>query len=606
MQNEFCMKKWISFDLTLIPIFLYHITLNLRRLTMKDLFRLFILFFVFGIVITCKKENEAPLIQSTIANPNSIKKGETTQLTCAATDPDGDRLFFSWSSSAGIFLNGTEGSSVSWQAPEEPGIYTILVNVDDGHYKVDGTASIEVVQSANLEGFVYYAGTSIPVPGVTVSINDVSFTTNESGQFILQNIAVGDAEIVASKLNFNPYSKIITINGNTNFFNIEMTTDTYAHSVSGFISDENDNKIAGVLVLVLNPDGSFSNLQTNSDSTGYFQLQSVPQGTRSITFEKEGYHLFQAGILISNNDYDYNVKLESLKISGNILDYEGNSISGAVIAVLKSDDSQTNFTTTSGETGFYQLKNVPQGKWILVIEKEGYATEESEIIVSYNNGLFGYDVKLFTTFTDNRDNKKYKIVRIGDQVWMAENLAYLPAVSPATIGSGNEPFYYVFNYNGTDINIAKTKDNYLTYGVLYNWPAALTACPNGWHLPSKEEWSELALFLSSNGYGYGDGWDHIAKSLAAKTKWHSHSIEGSIGFDLESNNSSGFSALPGGFRNSFVNFSDIGLQGNWWSATEFDTNYVWLRGLYYSDFRFSEGYVTKDHGVCIRCLQDKP
>ncbi len=194
---------------------------------MKDLFRLFILFFVFGIVITCKKENEAPLIQSTIANPNSIKKGETTQLTCAATDPDGDRLFFSWSSSAGIFLNGTEGSSVSWQAPEEPGIYTILVNVDDGYYKVDGTASIEVVQSANLEGFVYYAGTSIPVPGVTVSINDVSFLTNESGQFILQNIAVGDAEIVASKLNFNPYSKIITINGNTNFFNIEMTTDTY-------------------------------------------------------------------------------------------------------------------------------------------------------------------------------------------------------------------------------------------------------------------------------------------------------------------------------------------------------------------------------------------
>ncbi len=358
--------------------------------------------------------------------------------------------------------------------------------------------------------------------------------------------------------------------------------------------------------MVLNPDGSFSNLQTNSDSTGYFQLQSVPQGTRSITFEKEGYHLFQAGILISNNDYDYNVKLESLKISGNILDYEGNSISGAVISVLKSDDSQTNFTTTSGETGFYQLKNVPQGKWILVIEKEGYATEESEIIVSYNNGLFGYDVKLFTTFTDNRDNKKYKIVRIGDQLWMAENLAYLPAVSPATIGSGNEPFYYVFNYNGTDINIAKTKDNYLTYGVLYNWPAALTACPNGWHLPSKEEWSELALFLSSNGYGYGDGWDHIAKSLAAKTKWHSHSIEGSIGFDLESNNSSGFSALPGGFRNSFVNFSDIGLQGNWWSATEFDTNYVWLRGLYYSDFRFSEYYVTKDHGVCIRCLQDKP
>ncbi|MFA5229367.1 MAG: FISUMP domain-containing protein, partial [Candidatus Paceibacterota bacterium] len=83
---------------------------------------------------------------------------------------------------------------------------------------------------------------------------------------------------------------------------------------------------------------------------------------------------------------------------------------------------------------------------------------------------------------------------------MAENQANLTsAVGPATVsedaGHETDPYYYVYGYDGTDVGAAKATANYLTYGVLYNWHAALTSCPPGWHLPSFDEWTVLTDYL---------------------------------------------------------------------------------------------------------------
>jgi len=115
------------------------------------------------------------------------------------------------------------------------------------------------------------------------------------------------------------------------------------------------------------------------------------------------------------------------------------------------------------------------------------------------------------TVTDS-DGNTYGTVQIDDQCWMAENLKYLPAVSPSGTGSETEPHYYVYGYQGTNVAEAKATNNYQQHGVLYNWPAAMNGstvegdqgiCPTGWHIPTDNEWKTLEGSLDST-YGIGD------------------------------------------------------------------------------------------------------
>lgn len=134
------------------------------------------------------------------------------------------------------------------------------------------------------------------------------------------------------------------------------------------------------------------------------------------------------------------------------------------------------------------------------------------LTVTDNNGKSSTDVITvivlgqFREFTDPRDNKTYKTVKIGDQLWFGENLAYLPQVAGPKEGSKETPCYYVYGYDGTDVSAAKETESYKTRGVLYNWAAAGGSkeskpadmpsgiqgpCPDGWHVPSEAEWNVL-------------------------------------------------------------------------------------------------------------------
>ena len=126
-----------------------------------------------------------------------------------------------------------------------------------------------------------------------------------------------------------------------------------------------------------------------------------------------------------------------------------------------------------------------------------YSTVRRDVI---NRG-HGFSVRCLrdtddtSDFTDPRDGTVYQCVRIGTQVWMTKNLAYLPSVNAAADNSTDDPMYYVYGYDGTDVATAKALSNYTEYGVLYNHPAAIISAPTGFHVPSDEELNVLEVFV---------------------------------------------------------------------------------------------------------------
>jgi len=218
------------------------------------------------------------------------------------------------------------------------------------------------------------------------------------------------------------------------------------------------------------------------------------------------------------------------------------------------------------------------------------------------------NLKTFTgTFTDKEGNIYYTVT-IGNQIWMAENLAYLPSVNLRSTASKVSPCYYVYNYDGTNVIEAKATENYVIYGVLYNWYAVMNGsnpykepvqgvCPTGWHLPSNSEWNELTASLG--------GTLNATSSMIdiAKSNWM-HQYHGD-------NNISGFSALPAGLYNG-ISFAAIGDMATWWTSTSSysDTINKEYREIYndsyvlYNRWDLGECWAWKEDGLSVRCIKD--
>jgi len=230
------------------------------------------------------------------------------------------------------------------------------------------------------------------------------------------------------------------------------------------------------------------------------------------------------------------------------------------------------------------------------------------------------------TFTDTRDDQTYKWVKIGNQIWMAENLKYLPSVVGPGTGSETTPHYYVYDYDGTDVHSAKATANYQNYGVLYNWPAAMNealsssanpsgvkgVCPTGWHLPSDAEWTQLVDYVVSQGYPNSDVFNGAGNALKScrqngtqmggecNTSEHPR-WDGSTNYGTDE---FCFSALPGGRRYPAGGFDALCGYGYWWSATEISSTLVWYRSIYYDGGDVGRYTDLKPRGFSVRCLQD--
>src|SRR5690554_1380360 len=274
-------------------------------------------------------------------------------------------------------------------------------------------------------------------------------------------------------------------------------------------------------------------------------------------------------------------------VKGNITDDGGATVTarGVCWSTNQNPTISDNKTTDGNGVGTFvsKISGLPAD---VTYYARAYATNRK--------GTANGNTMSFTTeddkFTDSRDGNVYKTVTIGNQVWMAENLKYLPSVNNLSEDSQDTPGYYVSDYDGTDVTAAKATANYTTYGVLYNWPAAMNACPTGWHLPSDAEWTELTDYLGGEGVAGGK-----LKEIGT-THWNTP--------NTDATNETGFTALPGGYRYDNGTFSRIGGTGGWWSASENYTYDASLRYMFYNYGLVSRYVNGKELGFSVRCLRD--
>jgi uncharacterized protein (TIGR02145 family) len=171
-------------------------------------------------------------------------------------------------------------------------------------------------------------------------------------------------------------------------------------------------------------------------------------------------------------------------------------------------------------------------------------------------------------FRDPRDRNTYRWVRIGKQVWMAENLRLKTKTG---------------SWDFKDDTIARK-----IFGKLYSWETARRACPKGWHLPSDNEW---AVLVDSAG-----GSDHAGGNLKATDFWKAP--------NKEATNSTGFTALPGGYRYSEPYYADAGSVGYFWTSTENDADFAFYRCLSNGSGTVLRYSGKKDFGLSVRCVRD--
>jgi len=209
------------------------------------------------------------------------------------------------------------------------------------------------------------------------------------------------------------------------------------------------------------------------------------------------------------------------------------------------------------------------------------------------------------------DGNIYKLVKIGNQIWMAENLKVTHYRDGTTIHhlTNNEDWPNALSgafgfYNNED-------SNSVIYGALYNWHAVNNShsiAPDGWHVPTDDEWKELEMYIgmsqaTADDTGYRGTYE--GSILAGN---HDLWIGAETEFDLENNiafGTSGFDALPGGYRDdSHGNYNNIRYHGYFWSASEYSSSNAWARNLYYYFSDINRYNTNKEYGYSVRCVID--
>ena len=249
------------------------------------------------------------------------------------------------------------------------------------------------------------------------------------------------------------------------------------------------------------------------------------------------------------------------------------------VTVVSSDQEITKYTpNVEVGTTYY---------WKIVSKDSFGGTRESEVwsFTTASASAIDWTDDLNGTFTDSRDNKTYNVIRLGTQIWMTENLAYeIPGkeISDNTEWKNNNTFNGWCYYKNDKAN------NGETYHILYQYEAAVIACPEGWHIPNNDEWNVLINYLGG------------ASVAGGKMKTTGTSLWDDP--NAGATNESGFSGVPGGARYADGGFGYLGVRACFWSSTDYHNT----GSYYYILSALAPGIdkttIGNNYGFSVRCI----
>ncbi len=273
-----------------------------------------------------------------------------------------------------------------------------------------------------------------------------------------------------------------------------------------------------------------------------------------------------------------------------------------------------------GVSGRKIMQVTPRSSWSLPLQKVAAETEEFTLEVEKDRYRTWSETKQIDSDTEitiplvildeylltDIDGNVYQTVKIGDQLWTAENLRTTRYRNGDDIPTGLDDIewdttefgaFAIYPHGEID-GLESNEEVVEAYGKLYNWYAVDDSrglCPDGWVVPSDDNWQTMVDNLG--------GWDVAGgtiKSTRTEPDLHprwNHPNEAA-------SNKSGFSGLPAAPRGVYGYYALVGLSSYWWSSSEYPLYYAWYRGLFYDNSYVDRGYDFKRVGRSVRCLKN--
>lgn len=251
---------------------------------------------------------------------------------------------------------------------------------------------------------------------------------------------------------------------------------------------------------------------------------------------------------------------------------------------------------------------------VMYFMKNGRVVNQQSIAPADVDSVIFYEPEGLTEPFVDVDGNEYRTVKIGDQIWMAENLRVTSFPDGSKI-----PFYSNDNeWKGVGDTDEKVNAGYCwynddaslkeSYGALYSYAGALHACPEGWHLPTEEDWTRLELELGMtenevDGSGFRGTSLYVGSQMSGNASlW----IEGVLITQSSSNfGSSGLDLIPGGQRNAVSGeCSQLGENGYYWVHADHSNGRAYARNVYYNNGGVEKRGNIKSTGHSVRYVKD--